>query len=387
MYQSFEVSNFRCFRKLTLANAERVNLIAGMNNVGKTALLEALFLHCGAYNLELAMRVNAFRGIEMVKIEFARWAETPWDLLFHQFDTTKTIELVGKDKATGQRSIRMKVLHEPSELSKVAQTYYQRNVSVEVVNRLSANAASKPSYQRDVSTEESQATLSTSETVKVLALEYEEGNRCGTYYMILDLKGIHQEPIPPAPPFPAFFQGARMRIPFREEAERLRKLQIQGEEDVLLETLQLIEPRLSRLAIVLEAGEPILEGDIGIPGRRLVPLPLMGEGMVRLASLVLHISNAPNGVMLIDEIENGLHCSVLPKVWRAVGEVARRFNTQVFATTHSLECIVAAHKAFSESGIYDFRLHRLERVDETIRVVTYDQETLEAAIEMGLEVR
>lgn len=178
-----------------------------------------------------------------------------------------------------------------------------------------------------------------------------------------------------------------MQIPLREEAERLRKLQIHGEEDVLLETLQLIEPRLSRLAIVLEAGEPILEGDIGIPGRRLVPLPLMGEGMVRLASLVLHISNAPNGVVLIDEIENGLHCSVLPKVWRAVGEVARRFNTQVFATTHSLECIVAAHKAFLESGIYDFRLHRLERVDETIRVVTYDQETLEAAIEMGLEVR
>jgi hypothetical protein len=43
VYQSFEVSNFRCFRKLNLAQLERVNLIAGVNNVGKTALLEALF--------------------------------------------------------------------------------------------------------------------------------------------------------------------------------------------------------------------------------------------------------------------------------------------------------------------------------------------------------
>jgi len=64
VYQSFEVGNFRCFRKLNLAQLERVNLIAGMNNVGKTALLEALFLHCSAYNPELTLRLNAFRGIE-----------------------------------------------------------------------------------------------------------------------------------------------------------------------------------------------------------------------------------------------------------------------------------------------------------------------------------
>jgi AAA15 family ATPase/GTPase len=51
MYRSFKVSNYRCFSDLTIAELERVNLIAGMNNVGKTALLEALFLHCGAYNL------------------------------------------------------------------------------------------------------------------------------------------------------------------------------------------------------------------------------------------------------------------------------------------------------------------------------------------------
>ena len=60
---------------------------------------------------------------------------------------------------------------------------------------------------------------------------------------------------------------------------------------------------------------------------------------------------------------------------------------QVFATTHSLECIVAAHRAFSDSEHEDFRLHRLERVNEAIHAVTYDRETLEAAIETGLEVR
>lgn len=176
-----------------------------------------------------------------------------------------------------------------------------------------------------------------------------------------------------------------MRIPFREEAERFGRPEIRGEQDAVLRVLQLIEPRLKRLAIVVVAGEPMLHGDVSVG--RLMPLPVMGEGMVRLASLVMHIGNAPNGVVLVDEFENGLHHSVLPKVWRAIGEVARQFNTQVFATTQILECIVAAHRAFSESERYNFRLHRLERVNETIRAVTYDQETLEADIETGLEVR
>ena len=87
MYKSFEANNFRCFRELKLTELDLVNLIAGKYNVGKTALLEAMFLHCGAYNHELTLRVNAFRGIEAINIEFTGWAETPWDSIFNQFDT------------------------------------------------------------------------------------------------------------------------------------------------------------------------------------------------------------------------------------------------------------------------------------------------------------
>jgi predicted ATPase len=360
MYQSFAVQNFRCFRELAIADLERVNLIAGVNNVGKTALLEALFLHSGAYNPTLALRLNALRGIEAVKVELGQWVEPPWVSLFHQFNVSKSIELASENTIAGRRSLRLTVVREPSEFSRIAQL-------------------------SDFGPDVSKGILSSSETVKMLRLEYEEGEQHGSTYMVLDRKGVHLEPIPLPPPFPAFFQGARMRVPFQTEAERFGNLEIHGQQDVLFQVLRLIEPRLSRLAMVVAAGEPMLHGDIGVG--RLVPLPLMGEGMVRLASLVLHIGSAPEGVVLVDEIENGLHHAILPKVWRAIGEAAREFNTQVFATTHSLECIVAAHKAFVEGEHYDFRLHRLECVRETIRAVTYDREALEAAIETGLEVR
>lgn len=369
MYRSFEVKNFRCFHRLSLMNLERVNLIAGVNNIGKTALLEALFLHCGAYNPALALKVNTFRGIETVKIELGRWAEAPWDSLFFNFDVSQNIELRGKNTLTGDRVLQLRVLHKPDELAGLA--------------RFIPHASNDT--QGVLGSDETQESPSSSEVAKVLELWYQEGEQVESYYLILDQRGVRIEPIPPAPPFPAFFQSARTRIPLKEEAERFGKLEIRGEQGAVLQVLRLIEPRLERLAVVVIAGEPILHGDVGTG--RLMPLPVMGEGMTRLASLVMHIGNAPNGVVLVDEIENGLHHTVLTKVWHAIAQVARRFNAQIFATTHSMECIVAAHRAFSESERYDFRLHRLEHVDGAIRAVTYDQETLEAAIEAGLEVR
>jgi AAA15 family ATPase/GTPase len=362
MYQSFEINNFRCFRKLTISDLERVNLIAGVNNVGKTALLEALFLHCGAYNPGLTININAFRGIEVVKIEFGQQTETLWDLIFHHLDTSKNIELIGKDKTTGRRLLRLKIIRDPLELVRLKEFL---------------------PYSSDSST----GILSSSGSSQVIELEFEEVERKGKYYLIADQKGIRYAPtpIPPPPPFPAFFHGARSRFLLKEEAERFGKLELQGKENMLLKVLQIIEPRLRSLKVIFIAGEPMIHGDVGL--KRLMPLPAMGEGMVRLLSLFMNIGNAQNGVVLVDEIENGIHHSLLVKIWEVIGEVAREFNTQIFATTHSLECIIAAHKAFKEQRTYDFRLHRLDRSKDTIKVVTYDQETLETSIETGLEVR
>ena len=108
---------------------------------------------------------------------------------------------------------------------------------------------------------------------------------------------------------------------------------------------------------------------------------------MHLSSLILAIADAENGIVLIDDIDHGLHTSVLEGVWQSISRVSREFNTQVFATTHSWECVVAAHEAFSKDLAYDFRLHRLDRVNGDIKAVTYEQEELESAIGLQWEVR
>ena len=104
-------------------------------------------------------------------------------------------------------------------------------------------------------------------------------------------------------------------------------------------------------------------------------------------NIVLRIANASGGIVLIDEVENGLHHSILSNFWQVIDRAARDFDTQVIATTHSYECIREAHKAFSQSDNYDFLLHRLDRIGDRVESVTYDREALEAAIKAEFEVR
>ena len=364
MYKSFRAREFRCFEDLDLSELERVNLITGKNNAGKTALLESLFIHGGAYNPELVFRVNAFRGIEPLSFELRRGVETPWNWIFRGLDTSRKVELKAKYERSRKRTVRLGLVTEPSELAK-AEKYFA-DPSEPLRLSLSSGAAN------------------------VFKVESIENGIQGEYYLVLDQRGLRIRPIPPSPPYQTIFLPTRRGWPsLGEDAERYGNLDTEGQQSLVVKALQVIEKRLVRLAVVPigygERTQAMLRGDLG--SGRLIPLPLMGEGMVRLASLVLAIGNAKGGVVLIDEIENGLHHSVMESVWRVVSEAARQFDAQVFATTHSLECIRAAHKAFSEHRPYDFRLHRLEQVGDKTRVFTYGQETLSTAIESELEVR
>ena len=386
MYKSFTISNFRCFDEISIADLKRINLIAGVNNVGKTALLEALFLHCGAYNPELTVRINAFRGIDQIKYETGGLAETPWDGLFSNFDNTKVVQLLGENDEGGRRIVRLKVVRQPQEVGLGQVLEYLQQSDTGVPTPLEGEPPDVGLVQPPLFPSSEGISVS-SEGSQVLELTYEGApGRAGRFFMIFDRRGLRVTPIPPPAPFQTVFLSARGRVPSKEDAERYGNLDSVGLQNVVLNVLRVIEPRLERLSVRVLAGLPMLHGDMdGLS--RLVPLPLMGEGMNRLASLVLAIGNARNGVVLVDEIENGLHHTILPKVWKVIGEAARQFDTQVFATTHSRECVVAAHNTFSESGEYDFRLHRLERIKGVIAARTYDQEALAGAVETGLEVR
>jgi hypothetical protein len=170
----------------------------------------------------------------------------------------------------------------------------------------------------------------------------------------------------------------------KEDADRYSLADVRGEQDAILNALRKVEPRLTRLSVVSSSLGPSIYADIGLG--RLVPIQLIGDGTIRLLTMVNTILFARNGFVLIDEIENGLHHSVLTEVFKELLSLARAYNVQVFATTHSAECIKAAHEASSDAP-EDLKLIRLDVLEDSVNAVVYEHDQIEASIRSEWELR
>jgi AAA15 family ATPase/GTPase len=92
-------------------------------------------------------------------------------------------------------------------------------------------------------------------------------------------------------------------------------------------------------------------------------------------------------VVLIDEIEGGIHFRAIREVTTRLLEAARQANVQVIATTHSLEAIDAVLEAVESAGIEDTVGYHVRRDDERHYVRRYDYRKLAALREGGLDLR
>ena len=115
-----------------------------------------------------------------------------------------------------------------------------------------------------------------------------------------------------------------------------------------------------------------------------VPIGSLGDGMWRMLGLALSISSAGGGVLLVDEIDTGLHYSTMEGMWRMIGAQAAALSVQVFATTHSRDCYESlAAVAKSEAG--DFTIQRID--PSRGEAVRFSSEAIVAAAEREIEVR
>jgi AAA15 family ATPase/GTPase len=113
----------------------------------------------------------------------------------------------------------------------------------------------------------------------------------------------------------------------------------------------------------------------------------MGDGMNRMLNLILALVNAQNGMLLVDEVENGIHYSIQPDLWRLVFHTAQRLNVQVFATTHSLDCVHAFQQAAAENVDEEGVLIRLQHRKGEVEAVLFDEDKLGLATREQIEVR
>ena len=109
--------------------------------------------------------------------------------------------------------------------------------------------------------------------------------------------------------------------------------------------------------------------------------------MGRFLSMALAFYQAREGMILIDEVENGFHYTVLPEVWRNLYKLSKDFNVQIFATTHSRKCIVAARDAFVAEGSQELCVFRLDQGNKKHSATSYSFEGIDFNLEYGSDLR
>jgi AAA15 family ATPase/GTPase len=113
----------------------------------------------------------------------------------------------------------------------------------------------------------------------------------------------------------------------------------------------------------------------------------MGDGLTKLFHMALAVASAPEGILLIDEFENGLHWTVQEKLWNTLARAARDFSVQVFCTTHSRDCVESFTASIKEAGPGGASIYRLERRGEDVLARDLPLINVDAAMRERAEVR
>ena len=366
MYTSFSIENFRLFDDITIKPLARVNLIGGKNNVGKTALLEALWIHAHGMHPQRAAAISNQRGVS-----FNHHPE----LLADWFPQGQT-DLVASFKAQGNWGAACRSLKVYCRERECQEQIYD----AEQVEPDFGVTATNP---WDLNHEIVFVSENENDGKSISSLWRNESRPPNQRPYTISVK--REQKSAPLNPVPCEFVGLRHRPHHQKFSEIERKGYLPDVEEIIRQ----LEPGLQHLTLIADnRGQPAIYGKFAA-GEHL-PIALLGTGANCLLDMALALLSARNGILLVDEIENGIHHRQLVPVWKNIEQLTRKFNVQMFATTHRFECIKAAHNAFTLNEVADELSYvRLQRNLKTQRLecIAYDDlEGFAYAMKYGREV-
>lgn len=362
MYQDIYIKNFRSVKSLHLKDLKQINLISGKNNTGKTSILEAMFLLTGISNPQLAVNIHLFRNLRLTHNE-------NFNFMFHNQDFENEIEINGTQFEGENRTLYISPMYDQlmrTDGSNPKKTDTSENI-IDSTSPLSISPTTGSS------------------NVKGVQMRFKVGSdkdfRTGINISESGLNNLQM-----AHGYQETLNGTFISPQncMNQDDERVEKLLINKELNSVIRVLREIDPALQDIRMGTRG---MIYVDLGL--ETMVPLNIMGDGIRKVVTLLASIASLKNGVIFIDEMENGLHYSALRTLWKAILTACREYNVQLIATTHSYECISSLVEVDEEFLAIDdtIRLFRLDRSEQGLRAFSYDREMLRAGIDREIEVR
>ena len=366
LYSSIRISGYRGLDSFRMEGLGRINLLVGTNNSGKTSILECIELLRSSGNRFVLSSIQGRRG---------EWGYTSDEDRQPHLDVAHLF---------ANRDLRCDVVIEANRNSTANSSSWNKKVRVSV-DDLGDNEPELELDEQDQMEED---------RVRFLRMDWSEV--ADKFKARLTPEGF----LPMPGRLIRGWNGSNKTVQFigtnglsaTGVVRLFDDLVLTESEEHVTQALRMVEPRIERIASVAserwpsfrEAPSGVFLKLAGVADR--IPIGSAGDGMWRMLGLALALANAKGGVLLVDEIDTGLHYSIMGDMWQMVSERAAALDVQVFATTHSRDCYESL-AAIVEPDAQTAGV-TIQRIDPGLgRAVGFSNDDILIAAERGLEVR
>lgn len=374
MIGRLELVNYRGFEHYTLAGLARVNLLVGKNNSGKTSILEAVDLLATEGDLDVLKRIARRRGEDLTLPNEDGGGTSAAIDVSHFFH--------GRQIEVGTKFVIIADNQKEQLVFKIATVNVKTN-EVSFTNQrtdFDPFGVSMNLFVSMMKTTEHKAL----ETLKLAFQMSEEG--------VIDLGYRYRQRSA------SKNQASKACFVGEDSLDRAamsgmwNHVMIEGMENDVVNAMRIVDPKVSSVAFLSEEkfNENSSKGGIlvGYEGsKRRYPLGSLGEGMRRMLATALALAMAQDGILLIDEVDTGLHYSIMGDMWVLLIKTAIEKNIQVFVTTHSFDCVrgldLICRRRPELAGEVS-----LQKIDTGLNFsVSLDAREIKIAVDQEIEVR
>lgn len=338
MYKKLSIQHFRGIKSLQTDALAQINIFLGRNNSGKTSVLEALFLAPGVGDYP-PLLLNHVRGVPPDESLVESNA-------YMFFKRDYSLPIIIKTKGSGifdDIGTRVEINPIFEEVDKMDQSIKSEGIKSTTGIQFPTGLNVSVEYKR----------------------ENKEGKKLSkTVVNFLPTRQIDANTIP--------------------NFERIVELGLKGD---LVELLQEFDRSITGIELIRDKIMLRIEGM-----DHLLPIQFVGDGLRRFFSIWAAVCNPNNQIVLIDEIDNGIHHSSYCLLWKALLKVAeRRSDLQIFVTTHNEEAVLELEEAIellNSENIPTVALHSLVRQETgDIKVYSYEPKDFSSARERFIDLR
>ena len=371
-FLKIQIQRFRGINNCTIDKlGKHVNLFVGRNNCGKTSVLDAIFLLTGMSNADLIRRINILR--EYRYSDFTNLAV----LNFYNFDITKNINLQCDEDTTTKRELIISPIIDEDlnniKIDSISNQTENKIIKLELKFSKREGALTNTEY---VSIGEDDNNIESIESSEKKSNRKQNSTNFPQFKITKPDR--YKESID------CVFLNSKYSLTI--ENKTLSSIIENKQKDIIINSLNRIDSKITDIAII---GNNVLI-DVGL--NKLIPLEVLGDGIRKLLTIITAIYKCKDGIVLIDEIDNGLHYSSMSVLWDTILYSAKEFNVQIFATTHNIDSLKALKSVLEiteyiseQENIACYRLRHSDN-DELV-AYRYDFEELGLAIDMEHEIR